>query len=121
MYKIHTNTVTQYLYDTIANVQKKMYNSRNEEMYVVPKCRFDIFKKSFIPDDICKWNALPNDVHVIKSSTLDQFRRGISNVISKIAMLQCISILGKSMLNIIQTKLRHNCILKINLHCSKLH
>ena len=27
MYKIHTNTVTQYLYDTIANVRKKkMYN-----------------------------------------------------------------------------------------------
>ena len=26
MYKIHTNTVTQYLYDTIANFQKKMYN-----------------------------------------------------------------------------------------------
>ena len=96
MYKIHTNTVTQYLYDTIANFQKKMYNSRNEEMYIVPKCRLDIFKKSFIPDDICKWNALPNDVHVIKSSTLGQFRRGISNVISKIALLQCISILEKA-------------------------
>ena len=35
------------------------------------------FEKSFIPNAICKWNALPIDV--IKPTTLGQFRIKISN------------------------------------------
>ena len=37
MYKMHTNTVPQYLCDTIANFRKNaQYNTRNEEKYLVP-------------------------------------------------------------------------------------
>ena len=80
MYKMHTNTVPQNLYDTIADFRNNIhvqYNTRNEEKYLVPTCKLDIFKKSFIPDAICKWNDQPNDV--FKSSTLGQFRRSMSN------------------------------------------
>ena len=47
MYKMHTNIVTQYLCDTFANFRKKnsQYYTRNEEKYIVPKCRLDIYKK----------------------------------------------------------------------------
>ena len=88
--------------------KNSQYNTRNEEKYIVPKCRLDIFKKSFIPDAIWKWNVLSNDV--IKSSTLGQFRRGISNF-AKDSSAPMYFNFGKRMLNIIHTKLRHNCIL----------
>ena len=43
MYKMHTNTVPQNLCDTFANFRKNaQYNTRNEEKYLVPKCRLDI-------------------------------------------------------------------------------
>ena len=65
---MHIITVPQYLRDTIANFRENVqYKTRTEEKYMVPKCRLDIFEKLFIPDAICKWNALPHDV--IKSST----------------------------------------------------
>ena len=88
---MHTNTVSQNLCDSFVNFRKNaQYNTRNEEKYLVPTCKLDIFRKSFIPDAICKWNDLPNDV--IKSSTLGQFRRSISNF-TKIDLLLCIFIL----------------------------
>ena len=71
MYKMHTNIVPQYLCDTIDNFRKNsQFNTRNEEKYIVSKCRLDIFKKYFIPDTICKRNVLPYDV--IKSSALGE-------------------------------------------------
>ena len=40
---MHINTVPQYLCDTIANFRKNaQYNTRNEEKYLVPKCRLAI-------------------------------------------------------------------------------
>ena len=78
---MHTNTVPQYLYDTIANFRKNIhvqYNTRNEERYIVPECRVDIFNKSFIPYVICKWNALPKDV--IISSIYSSSRKDISYI-----------------------------------------
>ena len=91
MYKMHHNTVPQYLCDTIVNFRKNVqYSTRNEENYIIPKCRTEIFKKSFIPDVICKWNALPNEV--IKSSSISQFRRSISNMVkNRISILENVS------------------------------
>ena len=38
MYKMHINTVLQYLSETIANFRKNaQYNTQNEEKYLVPK------------------------------------------------------------------------------------
>ena len=48
MYKIHLNTVPQYLCDTIASIRKNVqYKTRKEDKYihVVPKCTLDIYKK----------------------------------------------------------------------------
>ena len=43
MYKMHTNIVPQYRCDTIANFRKNsQYITRNEEKYIVTKCRLDI-------------------------------------------------------------------------------
>ena len=107
---LHTNIVPRYLCDTIANLGKNsQYNTRNEEKYIIPKRRLDIYKKSFIPDAICKWNVLPNDV--IKS-TLGQFRRGISNF-AKDSSAPMYFNFWKRMLNIIHTKLRHKLYLTL--------
>lgn len=59
---MNINIVPQYLCDTIAIMDKNVpYKTRNEEKYIVSKWRQDVFKKSFIPDTICKRNALPDD------------------------------------------------------------
>ena len=109
MYRMHINTVLQYLCDTIANFRKNaQYNTQNEEKFLEPIVDL-IFKKiTFSLDAIRKWNALPNDV--IKSSTLGQFRRSISNFSKDSSALMYFNF-GKRLFNIIHIKLRHNCIL----------
>ena len=58
----------------------------------------------------------PNDV--TKSSTLGQFRRGISNF-AKDSSAPTYFKFRKRLLNIIQTKLRHTCILNYDLYRKK--
>lgn len=60
MYKIHNNLAPDYLKEIFPSIRtlESNYNTRNREDYTIPKCRLEIFKKSFVPDTINKWNSL---------------------------------------------------------------
>lgn len=60
MYKIHNNLVPEYLKNIFPSTRslESNYNTRNREDYTIPKCRLELFKKSFVPDTINKWNSL---------------------------------------------------------------
>ena len=88
--QIDNNVQNTYKHSASTFEKKSQYDTRNEQKYIVPKCRLDIFKKSLIPDAICKWNVLPNDL--IKSSTIGQFRRAYL-ILPKIALALRISIM----------------------------
>ena len=38
------------------------YNTRNKEDYIIPRCRLQLFRNSFIPDALKQWNLLKVEV-----------------------------------------------------------
>ncbi|CAG2257504.1 unnamed protein product [Mytilus edulis] len=82
------------------------YNTRNRSHYRVPRCRLDIFSKSFFPSSIRTWNLLPLDIRSIQSSPnfKNTIRRNdISFLVPKYYFI------GNRMENILHTKFRHRC------------
>jgi hypothetical protein len=60
VYKIHNNEVLQNFNKTIRRKVNNIssYNLRNGDNHIIPKCRLELYKKSFVPDSILKWNSL---------------------------------------------------------------
>lgn len=112
MYKIHNNLVPDYLKEIFPSIRtlESNYNTRNREDYTIPKCRLEIFKKSFVPDTINKWNSL--SLLIRNNSSFTSFKSSIQLNQIKPPSYFCF---GKRRLNIIHTKLRHNCILNFDL------
>ena len=106
-HKIHSNNVPEYLMDCISNyTDDNYYNTRNRSHYRVPRCRLDIFSKSFFPSSIRTWNLLPLDIRSIQSSPnfKNTIRRNdISFLVPKYYFI------GNRIENILHTKLRHRC------------
>ena len=116
MYKIHNNEVPQYLKETIPSKVNSIssYDLRNGNNYIIPKCRLDLYKKSFVPDSISKWNSL--SIESRQATSLKQFRKTVtSNNINNPKPPTYFSY-GPRLLNIIHTKLRHTCILNYDLY-----
>ena len=44
-----------------------IYNTRNSENHYIPKCRFQLFKSSFIPTVANEWNILSVDTRQSES------------------------------------------------------
>ena len=44
-----------------------IYNTRNSENYCIPKCRFQLYKSSFIPTVANEWNILSVDTRQSES------------------------------------------------------
>ena len=84
------------------------YRTRNNENYTLPKCRLDVFKKSFVPDKIHLRNSVSLDIR--RETSVNKFKTLLSGLYQT-----CISkppsyySFGKRKLNIIHTKLRHYC------------
>ena len=116
MYKIHNNEVPQYLKETIPSKvnNKSSYNLRNGDNYNIPKCRLELYKKSFVPDSISKWNSLSTELR--QATSIKQFRKGVSSNNFNNPKPPVYFSYGRRMLNIIHTKLRHKCILKYDLY-----
>lgn len=38
------------------------YTTRNAQNYSIPKCRLELYKSSFVPTVVDKWNTLSTDV-----------------------------------------------------------
>lgn len=51
MFKINMGFVSDYLFDIISSKRENIShcNTRNKDQFNVPKCRLDLFKKSFVP------------------------------------------------------------------------
>ncbi|CAG2220634.1 unnamed protein product [Mytilus edulis] len=91
---------------TFSDNYDNYYNTRNRSHYRVPRCRLDIFSKSFFPSSIRTWNLLPLDIRSIQSSPnfKNTIRRNdISFLVPKYYFI------GNRIENILHTKLRHRC------------
>jgi hypothetical protein len=49
------------------------YNTRNSEDYTIPKCRLEVFNKTFIPDTVRKWNSLSSEL--TGSTSIKDFKK----------------------------------------------
>lgn len=112
MYEIHNNLVPDYLKNIFPSTRslESNYKTRNREDYTIPKCRLEIFKKSFVPDTINKWNSL--SLVTGNNSSFTSFKSSIQLNQTNPPSYFCF---GKRRFNIIQTKLRHNGILNFDL------
>ena len=54
MYKVHNNLVPDYLKHIFPSTRSKesKYNTRNREDYTIPKCRLELYRKSFVPTQL---------------------------------------------------------------------
>ena len=112
MYKIHNNLVPDYLKQIFPSTRGSLsrYNTRNTSDYSIPKCRLQVFKKSFVPDVINHWNLL--QIEAREATSLTIFKKHINRNIPKPPNYFSA---GNRKINIIHTKLRHNCILNNDL------
>ena len=83
---------------------KSRYNTRNKHNYFIPRCRLELFKKSFVPDSIRLWNLLKAEAR--EAISINSFRKNISVEIENPPSYYAF---GKRFINIIHTKLRHKC------------
>ena len=113
MYKVHHNLVPDYLKSIFPATRRNesKYDTRNREDYTIPRCRLEIFKKSFVPDTINQWNSL--SITTRNSISFSSFK---NNIHKKPADPPSYFSHGNRRLNIIHTKLRHNCILNYDLY-----
>ena len=58
--QIHNKSSPQYLSECLPPVSSDVsgYNFRNNDNYVLPRCRLRISKKSFMPSTVGMWNNL---------------------------------------------------------------
>ena len=113
MFKIHNNLVPSYLKDITPGIRNvtSNYNTRNSSNYSLPRCRLEAFNKSFFPDTIRKWNSLNNNTK--EATSLNIFKKSLQSNYTKPPKYFSF---GKRFLNIIHTKLRHNCVLNCDLY-----
>ena len=112
MYKVHNNLVPDYLKHIFSSTRSResKYNTRNRNDYTIPKCRLELYRKSFVPDTINKWNSL--NVSVKNKPSFSSFKNNIRRIPTKFPLYFGY---GTRCLNITHTKLRHNCILNYDL------
>lgn len=74
LYKLHNNIAPDYLLNLMPNRVNNVsnYNLRNQNNYVIPRCRLTVFEKSFLPDTLRLWNAL--DPQIRSSNSLAIFK-----------------------------------------------
>ena len=112
MYKIHNNLVPLYLQNIAPNIRSTIsgYATRNSMNYSLPKCRLEIFNKSFIPDTVRNWNNLSS--HTREATSIKSFKKCLQSTVENPPRYFSF---GKRFFNIIHTRLRHNCILNSDL------
>ena len=110
MYKVDKHLIPNYLSD-IFPCKTSSYNTRNTLNYNVPKCKLQTYKNSFVPTVINEWNSLPTDIKT--SESIGSFMKKVNNTKqnSPPVYFAC----GNRRLNILHTRLRHNCILNKDL------
>jgi hypothetical protein len=110
MYKMDKHLTPNYLKDIFPS-NTSSYNTRNIINYNVPKCKLQIYKNSYVPTVINEWNSLPVEIKTSESvlSFMNRLKNKRGN--SPPPYFSC----GNRHLNIIHTRLRHNCVLNKDL------
>lgn len=75
LYKIHTGRAPEYLKDIVPNKREHVstYNTRNKQDFIVPRCRLELFRNSFVPDATKQWNLLKTDTReAVSVKTLEK-------------------------------------------------
>ena len=114
MFKLHNNLVPEYLMDILPNMRcnTSIYSTRNSQNYDIPKCRLQTYKSTFIPTVVNEWNSIPLETRNLQS--MSKFKSKISNKKSRSAPPSYFDY-GNRRLNVLQTRLRHNCVLNNDL------
>ena len=112
MNKIHTNLVSEYLKQIFPSTwwSPSRYNIRYTSDYSISKCRLLVFKKSFVPDVINQQYFL--QILAREATSLNIFKKRINKNSPKPSSYFSVE---NRKINIIHTKLRHNCILNKDL------
>ena len=104
-HKIHNRQVPDYLHRLLPPNRGDLHRDlRNPENYQLPRCRLDIFKKSYIPSTISLWNRLDNSVKSITSSSA--FNVKISPIPPVLPMYMNA---GNRYLSVLLARIRHRC------------
>jgi hypothetical protein len=90
------------------------YNLLNEDNYIIPKCRHEIYKRSFVPDSISKWNSL--GIESRQATAIRRFHKNVSSNSINNPKPPTYFSYGPLLLNIIHIKHRHTCILNYDLY-----
>ena len=77
-HKIVHNIAPSYLRDLLPLTvgQNTHYHLRNQMNFIEPRCRLDLYRKSFFPSTINMWNSLPQSLREI--TNLNSFKRSIT-------------------------------------------
>ena len=118
MYKVDKNIIPSYIRDIFPDKRGKAssYTTKNSQNYSLPKCRLQLYKTSFVPTVISEWNTLPQEIR--DAPSLKTFSQKIISHVNEINNNHPPEYFshGDRTLNILHTKLRHNCILNCDLH-----
>ena len=109
MYKVDKQLTPNYLRDIFPS-KFSSYNTRNTLNYSVPKCKLQLYKHSFVPTVINEWNSLPENI-----KTSESIVTFMNKVKTKQNSPPVYFACGIRRLNILHTRLRHNCILNKDL------
>ena len=106
MYKIHNELAPKYLLDIMTEQRFDIsrYRTRNSHNYDLFDCRLELCKKSFIPSVIQSWNNL--SIETRSSASVKSFKDAITQMTNSVPKYFDY---GVRYLNIIQTRIRHNC------------
>ena len=71
-HKIEPNIAPSYLRDLLPLTvgQNTHYHLRNQMNFIEPRCRLDLYRKSFFPSTINMWNSLPQSLREITNFEL---------------------------------------------------
>ena len=87
MFKIKNNNCPAYLRDLLPPENKDLskYNLRNKDNFNIPFARLDTFKRSFFPAAVSLWNALSENVRILRS--LDEFKNYLKSSCDELNVL----------------------------------
>jgi hypothetical protein len=109
LYKVDKQLTPKYLQNIFPSTFSS-YNTRNTLNYSVPKRKLQIYKHSFVPTVINEWKSLPENIKTSES---------VGSFINKVKTIQnsppVYFVCGNRRLNILHTRLGHNCILNKDL------
>ena len=106
LYKIIHGLAPSYLTDLLPQTiaSNLGYNLRNRQDYIEPRCRLELYKRSFFPSSISLWNSLQIEIRAIDS--LNSFKKVISKEVSKVPSHY---LSGERKWSVVHARIRNGC------------